>query len=381
LQTDFAHAVLWSKGYGADETKAAFERTGDLATGLGLSAERFPAYYGQWAWSMLRGDAHVARGIAEGFLRAAEADRGVAKIGVAHRMLGLTYAYLGNLAGAQSQLELALNTHDHGRDSEVREKFGFDSGVATRANLAYASCLSGDLSRARRLIEEAMRLARELAHLPSTMNALVYKGLVEIERNDLENLAADAETLLRLSQQHGMEMFVAWSRIYLSWAHARLGDARKGAAELRESLAAFTSQGNQLGVPGYLVLLAELEADEGNAEGALTLIANGLAMAQEGGQQYADSFLHRLRGDIVLKRDPANRAPAEEAYRTAIVIAKQQAARGYELRASLSLAKLYHATGRPADAHAVLAPVLEGFLPTPEMPEIAEAQALLGTLA
>jgi predicted ATPase len=381
LQTDFAHAVLWSKGYGADETKAAFERTGDLATGLGLSAERFPAYYGQWAWSMLRGDAHVARGIAEGFLRAAEADRGVAKIGVAHRMLGLTYAYLGNLAGAQSQLELALNTHDHGRDSEVREKFGFDSGVATRANLAYASCLSGDLSRARRLIEEAMRLARELAHLPSTMNALVYKGLVEIERNDLENLAADAETLLRLSQQHCMEMFVAWSRIYLSWAHARLGDARKGAAELRESLAAFTSQGNQLGVPGYLVLLAELEADEGNAEGALTLIANGLAMAQEGGQQYADSFLHRLRGDIVLKRDPANRAPAEEAYRTAIVIAKQQAARGYELRASLSLAKLYHATGRPADAHAVLAPVLEGFLPTPEMPEIAEAQALLGTLA
>jgi predicted ATPase len=54
LQTDFAHAVLWSKGYGADETKAAFERTSDLATGLGLSAERFPAYYGQWAWSMLR---------------------------------------------------------------------------------------------------------------------------------------------------------------------------------------------------------------------------------------------------------------------------------------------------------------------------------------
>ena len=197
LQTAYAHAVLWSKGYGADETKAAFERTGDLATGLGLSAERFPAYYGQWAWSMLRGDARAARGIAEGFLCAAEADRGVAEIGVAHRMLGLTYAYLGDLAGAQSQLELALNTHDHERDSEVREKFGFDPGVATRANLAYASCLSGDLNRARRLIEEAMRLARELAHLPSTMNALVYKGLVEIERNDLENLVADAETLLR----------------------------------------------------------------------------------------------------------------------------------------------------------------------------------------
>jgi predicted ATPase len=380
LQTAYAHAVLWSKGYGADETKAAFERTGDLATGLGLSAERFPAYYGQWAWSMLRGDIRAARGIAEAFLRAAEATGGVAEIGVAHRVLGLAYAYLGNLAGAQSQLELAVNSHDHEPDSEVRERFGFDSGVATRANLAYASCLSGDLHRARRLIEEAMRLARELAHLPSTMNALVYKGLIEIERNDLDNLVADAETLLMLSQQHGMEMYAAWARIYLSWAHARLGDARQGTAELRESLAAFTSQGNQLGVPGYLVLLAELEAAAGNAEGALTLIDNGLATAQEGGQHYADSFLHRLRGDILLKRDPADPAPAEEAYRTAIVIAKQQAARSYELLAALSLAKLYQSTGRLVDAHAILAPALEGFSSTSEMPEIAEAQALLSRL-
>ena len=270
------------------------------------------------------------------------------------------------------------------RRSRERGSIGKSNVVgrdATRANLAYASCLSGDLQRARRLSEEAICLARELAHLPSTMNALVYKGLVEIERNDLQNLVADAETLLRLSQQHGMEMFVAWSRIYLSWAHARLGDARQGAAELRESLAAFTSQGNQLGVPGYLVLLAELEADAGNAEGALTLIANGLAMAQEGGQHYADSFLHRLRGDIILKRDPANPAPAEEAYRTAIVIAKQQAARGYELRAALALAKLYQLTARPEEAHAVLAPALGGFAPAPEMPEIAEAQALLAALA
>jgi predicted ATPase len=106
-----------------------------------------------------------------------------------------------------------------------------------------------------------------------------------------------------------------------------------------------------------------------------------LAMAQVGGQHYADSFLNRLRGDILLKRDPADPAPAEEAYRTAIVVAKQQAARGYELRAALALAKLHQSTGRLAEAHAVLAPALEGFAPTDEMPEIAEAQALLERLA
>ncbi len=81
------------------------------------------------------------------------------------------------------------------------------------------------------------------------------------------------------------------------------------------------------------------------------------------------------------KRDPANPAPAEEAFQTAIAVAKQQGARSFELRAALSLAKLYQSTGRPAEAHAVLAPALEGFSPTPEMPEIAEAQALLAALA
>jgi len=78
----------------------------------------------------------------------------------------------------------------------------------------------------------------------------------------------------------------------------------------------------------------------------------------------------------LLTRDPANPAPAEEALLTAIAVAKQQATRSFELRAALSLAKLYQSTGRPADAHAVLAPALEGFAPTPKMPEIAEARAL-----
>jgi tetratricopeptide (TPR) repeat protein len=81
-----------------------------------------------------------------------------------------------------------------------------------------------------------------------------------------------------------------------------------------------------------------------------------------------------------LQRDPANPTPAEETFQTAIAIAQQQGARSFLLRAALSLAKLYQATGRPADAHAILAPALEGFSPTPEMPEIAEAQALLAAL-
>ena len=96
---------------------------------------------------------------------------------------------------------------------------------------------------------------------------------------------------------------------------------------------------------------------------------------------WSDAFLHRLRGETLLKRDPSNTAPAENAFLTAIAVAQQQRARSFELRAALDLARLYSSTGRSADAHALLASALKGFSPTPEFPEIAEAQTLLSALA
>jgi predicted ATPase len=130
----------------------------------------------------------------------------------------------------------------------------------------------------------------------------------------------------------------------------------------------------------YQGLLAEIEAQD-DAEGALTRIDEALALAGETVEHWSDAFLHRLRGEILLQRDPANKAPAEGAFLTATAVAQQQKARSFELRAALSLAKLYHSTDRPADAHAVLASALNGFSPTPEFPEIAAAQTLLSALA
>jgi predicted ATPase len=144
-------------------------------------------------------------------------------------------------------------------------------------------------------------------------------------------------------------------------------------------LAVHLGLGYKLFVPLRQGLLAELEAD-GDADGALIRIAEALALADETGEHWSDALLHRLRGEILLKRDTASTAPAEEAFLTGIAVAQAQKARSLELRAALSLARLYNSTGRSADAHALLASVLEGFSPTPEFPEIAEAQSLLATL-
>jgi predicted ATPase len=381
LQADYAQAVLWSKGFAADETKAAFERTRDLAAKAEFSGAGFPALYGQFVWRLFRGEASTSREVAKQFLQEAEADGRVAETAVAHRLLGLACTYCGDLAEARRQLELALDSYVRERDSEVIERFGQDTGVAARAYLAYTLWFLGDPHRARQCIQDAMRLSGELDHLPSTIVALVYKLIVESARNDPQSVVADAENLLRISQQHGMDFYYAICRLYLSWTRGRLGGARSGADELRNLLAAYTSQGNRFAVPWFLGLLAELEAAAGDFEHAFAAISEGLASAQDGGQHYVDAFLHRLRGDILLKRNLADPGPAEEAYRTAIAIAKEQGARSYELLASLALAKLYQLTGRPAEAHAVLAPVLEGFSLTSEMPEIAEGQTLLKALA
>jgi predicted ATPase len=109
-------------------------------------------------------------------------------------------------------------------------------------------------------------------------------------------------------------------------------------------------------------------------------VAAGLALAKETGERWTDPLLFRCKGGILLQRDPANPTPAEEAFRAAIAVAQQQGCRSFGLRAALSLAKLYQSTNRLVDAQAVLSPALEGFSPTPEMPEIAEARALLAAI-
>jgi predicted ATPase len=122
-------------------------------------------------------------------------------------------------------------------------------------------------------------------------------------------------------------------------------------------------------------------ARAGDPDRAIAILDEALATSDRTGYRTFEAELHRVRGDILLKRDPANLTPAEDAFLTAIAVAREQGARSFGLRAALSLAKLYQSTGRPVEAHAVLAPALAGFAPTREMPEIAEAQTLLAALA
>ena len=144
------------------------------------------------------------------------------------------------------------------------------------------------------------------------------------------------------------------------------------------TLAAVKQRGEPLHGYWFLVaLLAELELQALGADSALTRIDEALAHARASEYRCDLPFAYLLRGEILLKLHPGDQAGAEKAFQTAVAIAMEQGARSWGQRAALAFAKLCQSTGRPIDAHTVLAPALEGFAPTPEMPEIAEAQALL----
>jgi predicted ATPase len=210
---------------------------------------------------------------------------------------------------------------------------------------------------------------------------LFFETILESRRDDASATRLAADALLELSEKHGMRTYLDEGRVYANWARGRLLDPDFGADKLEQALAAYTAQGNRADAPSLYCLLAELQADARGPESALASIDQGLAIANETGEHFTDPYLHRLRGEMLLKRNRSDPAPAEEAFKVAIAVAKAQGARSYELLASLPLAKLYQSTARPAEAHAVLAPALEGFAPTPEMPEIAEALALMVRLA
>jgi predicted ATPase len=240
-----------------------------------------------------------------------------------------------------------------------------------------ASWALGDVERARALSEEALARADEAAHAPTRANVYYFISLYHMLRGDPEAARRIAKIPVELSREHGMALYLAWGEVLSHWARARLGDRESGMTGLREALAAYLGQGNKLFVPLFQGRLAELEAKGNDADGALRRIDEALALANETGEHWTDALLHCVRGEILIKRDPANPAPAEEAFLAAIAIAQHQKARSFELRAALSLTKL---TARLGEAHAALAPALEGFAPTPEMPEIAEALALLEQL-
>ena len=349
----------------------------ESASGDKDAPERLAADYGLWVGSYARGELPSMRAHAAAFLSDVEARPDSPEAGVAHRAAGITCWFAGEYREARDHLERALALFQPGRDDDLAFRFGLDPGVAAMAYLAIASWPLGEVDRAISLIDRMQTRIADLTHVGTLAFGRMHAALFELMRGDHARAAPNAFELARLAREHDLPMWRAFGVFLEGWATAASGAPGDGLEDMRRGVELLREQ-NVLLFDGLLkIALAEAEARAGDPDRAIAILDEALATCDRTGYRAFEAELHRARGEILLKRDPANPAPAEEAFLTAIAVAKQQGTRSFELRAALSLAKLYQSTGRPADAHAVLAPALEGFSPTPEMPEIAEAQALL----
>jgi ATP/maltotriose-dependent transcriptional regulator MalT len=239
----------------------------------------------------------------------------------------------------------------------------------------------GDIRRAMSLVGDAEARIAGLAHIGTRAVGRMHAALFALTRGDMSGAAPNSAELAQLAREHDLPMWRAWGVFLEGVAKAQDG-ALSGGLEAMRCGAVLLREKDILMFDGLVkVALAEAEARAGNIDRAVAVLDEALVTSERIGHRTFDAELHRVRGEMLLKRDPANPAIAEEALQTATAVAKKQGTRSFELSAALSLAKLYQSTGRPVEAHAVLAPPLEGFSPTPEMPEIAEAQALLAALA
>jgi class 3 adenylate cyclase/tetratricopeptide (TPR) repeat protein len=379
LQVAYGNALIAARGYGAAETTEAFAKARESSASDKRAPARLAADYGLWVGSYVRGELSSMRTYAAAFLSDVEAQPDSPEACVAHRAAGITHWFAGELHQAREHLERALALFVPGRDDDLAFRFGQDHGVTALLNLAFALWPLGDVARAVSLIERAEERLAEVTHVGTLGFGSWQSALFELMRHDRTRMARNAYMLVRLAREHDLPMFRAFA-LFLEGltkeddaSTGGLEDMRRGVDLLREL--------NVLLFDGLLkIALAEAEARAGDSDRAVATLDEALATSDSAGYRTFVAELHRVRGELLLNREPANRAPGEEAFKTAIAIARGQGARSFELRAALRLAKLYQSTGRPIGARTILAPALEGFPPTPEMLEIAEAQALLGNI-
>jgi predicted ATPase len=198
---------------------------------------------------------------------------------------------------------------------------------------------------------------------------------------DVATAYAYSNESIALASEHGFAIWAAVGRILQGWADAQTGEATTGIAHIRDGLAALEATGTRVYTPFYLALLAEALALAGKIEEGLAALDDALATAAVSGERGFNAEIHRLRGALTGRLPYPDPAKAEDSFRTALAIAREQGTRGYELRAATSLARLWREQGRRGEARDLLAPVYGWFTEGFDTADLKDAKALLDELA
>jgi predicted ATPase len=296
---------------------------------------------------------------------------------VAHYALGSALGWLGEFARAREQLDqaLALNTHQpHSRSPAVP---AIVARVASHCYAAFTLWVLGYPDQALERGHEALTLAHELEHPYSIGVALHYAGWVHWLRCEAPAVLEHAEAQIALSTQHGFGLWLAGGTILRGCALAKQGPRAEGMRQLQQGIAAWRATGADAAVPFYLCLLAEAYGEAGRTEKAQHLLREALALVEHKGERFWEAELHRLQGELRLRQPSPNELQGEASFHQALVVARRQNAKSLELRAVMSLARLWQRQGKRHDARRILADIYGWFCEGFDTTDLQEARTLL----
>jgi predicted ATPase len=402
LQIALGNALMATKGYAAPEVEQAYTQARALCQQIGETPQLFPVLLGLWAFYSQRAELQTGRELAEQFLRLAQNAHDSALLVEAHRMLGWTLFVIGELAPALVHTEQGMALYDEAKHGEGTVLYGEDPGVDC---LCYGASVQGYLGypdRALKRIGKALTLAQELAHPLSPgglANALYWAAVLYQFRREGPGAQGRAEALLALSTEQGFPYWLAVGTILQGWALAVQGQGEEGIARLRQGLDAYRAMGHEMCQSHFLALLAEAYGKGGQAAEGLTVLAEALATVEKTGERFYEAELYRLKGELTLQKfqvpgstfqvslntyhpTPSTQAEAEAetCFLKAIEIAQRQQAKSLELRAVMSLSRLWQQQGKTTETRQLLSEIYSWFTEGFDTKDLQEAEALLDEL-
>jgi predicted ATPase len=322
-------ALMAGKGYADPEVIAALERANRLVTETGAVGTplHFSVLYGLWVSNHAAGAIAAAVEHATNFLSVAQSQPSSGPLLVGHRILALSLMYSGDHPAALAHLETAASLHrpDEHRDSAFR--YGQDIGVSAFVHLSWALWHRGYPDQSARAADRALALSRQLGHAHTLAHALGLAGVAAVFARDVATACAHGNECIALATEHGFAQWVARGQVLQGWADAQQGEATTGIARIRDGLAAAEATGNRR-APLYLALLAEALALAGKIEEGLAILDDALATAAVSGERGWNAEIHRLSGELTGRLPRPDPAKAEDSFRTALAIAREQGTRG-----------------------------------------------------
>jgi predicted ATPase len=300
----------------------------------------------------------------------------------AHEMFGMISLYLGEPVAARVHLEqgIALYNAQQGRLKAFSS--GMDPGVVCLSAMSWVLWMLGYPDRALTKIGEALSLAQELSHAYSLGYALNYGSLLHVWRREVRFAKEQAEAVITLSNEHGFIQASSAGIIKRGWALAKEGAVAEGIRQLHQGLATIRDMGLELPLSLYLALLADAYKQGGQVDAGLYVLAEALAHLDKTSERGLEAEIYRLRGECLLAQT-GNRyqeREAEECFRQALDVARQQQTKSLELRATVSLGRLWQQHGKRAEAHQMLAAIYSWFTEGFGTLDLQEAKALLEAL-